>query len=315
MKARRLQTPGAWSVERGACGPRRWNAPHSRGFATLTSGPSAPRSTLRPPPAAFPRAFTLVEMLIAISIFSLVLVAIYSSWTAILRASKSGQQAAATMQRLRIVARVLEDSLSSATLFVANNRYYSFVAENGNDPSLSFVARLPSDFPRSGNFGDFDVRRLFFTVEPGPYSGRQLVMRQVPMLMDLNSGSDNRLMEDEKNHPVVLARNVQEFKFLFWDQQQNDWVDEWTLTNQLPKGIVVTLRLADTARFGSAQEQITRIISLPAIGVPPFWEMPRGLPPAPGPGGIPPPGNAPPGTLPGVIQPSPPPGGTPGGPK
>jgi prepilin-type N-terminal cleavage/methylation domain-containing protein len=274
-----------------------------------------------------PRAFTLLEMLVAISIFSLVLVAIYSSWTAILRASKTGQRAAATMQRLRMVVRVLENSLGSATLFVQNYQYYGFVAQNGNDPTLSFVARLSKDFPRGGNFGDFDLRRLIFSVEPGPDSSRQLVMRQIPIMMDLNSGSDNPLIVDEKNHPVVLAKNVQEFKFLLWDPQQYDWVDEWKQTNQLPRGIVVTLRLADTSRRGSAQEEITRIISLPATGVQVIWEMPRGMPgmppgTAPGmppPGGIGPPGTVPPGgvapgTLPGVIQPSQGPGRIGGGP-
>ena len=123
----------------------------------------------------------------------------------------------------------------------------AFVVQNGENPSLSFVARLSKDFPRSGNFGDFDLRRLIFTVEPGPDSSRQLVMRQIPIMMDLNANSDNALIVDEKNHPVVLAKNVREFKFLLWDPQQNDWVDEWTQTNQLPRGIVVTLRLADTA--------------------------------------------------------------------
>jgi hypothetical protein len=261
-------------------------------------------------------------MLIAIALFSLVLVAIYSSWTAILRSSKSGQQAAATMQRLRIVARILEDSLGSATCFVQNYAYYSFVAQNGSDhPTLSFVARLSKDFPRSGNFGDFDLRRLFFSVESGPDSSSQLVLRQVPIMMDLDTSPDNPMMVDEKNHPVVLARNVQEFKFLLWDQKQNDWVDEWKETNQLPRGIIVTLRLADTTRLGSAQEEITRIISLPATGVPLIWQMPRGMPGPgmpgmpgmPGPGGVQPPGTTPPGTLPGVIQPSPLPGGTGGG--
>ncbi|MGO8674634.1 MAG: type II secretion system protein J [Limisphaerales bacterium] len=273
-------------------------------------------STAVPSSPARRGAFTLMEMLIAISIFSLVLLAIYSSWTAILRASKSGIRAAATMQRLRMVVRVLENSLGSATLFVYNYQYYAFVVQNGENPSLSFVARLSKDFPRSGNFGDFDLRRLIFTVEPGPDSSRQLVMRQIPIMMDLNANSDNALIVDEKNHPVVLAKNVRDLKFLLWDPQQNDWVDEWTQTNQLPRGIVVTLRLADTALRGSAQEELTRIISLPASGVQVIWELPRGMPGAtpgmpgaPGPGGIGapgtvPPGGMPPGTIPGVIQPS-----------
>ena len=81
-------------------------------------------------PASAP-AFTLVEIMIAIGIFSMVLAAIYSSWTAILRASKTGLDAAASAQRARITIRVLEDSLGSAQSFAANLPYYYFDAENG----------------------------------------------------------------------------------------------------------------------------------------------------------------------------------------
>lgn len=246
------------------------------------------------------RAFTLLEILISIAIFSLVLTAIYSSWTAILRSSKVGLQAAATVQRSRIVVRVLENSLGSVMSYAANLQHYGFVAENGNEAMLSFVAHLSKDFPRSGNFGDLDVRRVIFSLESSHDYGRQLVLRQIPMLMDLNSGSDNRLIIDEKNHPVVLAKNVTEFKFQFWDPRRNEWTDEWKQTNQLPKGMIITLRLADTSRPGSAQEEITRIISLPAVSVTPNWQMPRGMPgmPGAGPPGAVPPGGAAPGTVP-----------------
>ncbi len=261
-------------------------------------------------PAPARGGFTLFEMMIAIAIFSLVLVAIYSSWTAILRSAKSGQRAAATVQRLRICVRVLEDSLGSAMSFIQNQRYYSFVAENGDEPMLSFVARLSRDFPRGGHFGDFDVRRLIFSVESARDGSRQLVLRQVPLMMDLESGSQNPMMVDEKNHPLVLAKNVREFKFQFWDLKRSEWVDEWKFTNQLPRGIIVTLKLADTTRLGSAEEEITRIIQLPAGGVALMWQMPRGMPGMPAPGMMPGPGGMPPvPAQPGVIQPSPTPGG------
>jgi type II secretion system protein J len=224
-------------------------------------------------------AFTLVEILIAISILALVVTAIYSSWTAILRSSKAGLQAAATVQRSRIVVRVLEDSLGSALSFAANQPYYSFVAENGNDASLSFVARLAKSFPRSGKFGDLDVRRLTFSLESGTSGSRELVLRQCPIVMDLDV--------DEKNHPVVLARNVREFQLQFWDARLNDWVDEWKQTNQLPRGIMVTLKLADTAQSSFAQEEITRIINLPATAVQRNWQMPQGGPATPGAPGLP----------------------------
>jgi len=220
------------------------------------------------------QAFTLLEMLIAISILALIITAIYSSWTAILRASKVAQEATASVQRARIVIRVLEDSLGSAHAFAQNMAYYSFVAENGGDSSLSFVARLAKSFPRSGKFGDFDVRRLTFSLEAGRLGNKQLVLRQTPLLLDTD--------DEEKNHPLVLAENVREFKTEFWDTRRNDWLDEWTQTNQLPKLVRIILRLADNPTSLNQREPITRIISLPSVIVQPVWQKPLQIPGAPG---------------------------------
>ena len=230
-------------------------------------------------------AFTLVEMMVAIGIFSFVLAAIYSSWTAILRASKTGIEAAASAQRARITIRVLEDSLGSAQSFAANLPHYYFDAQNGNDAVLSFVARLSKSFPRSGKFGDMDVRRVTFSVESAPDGGSQLVLRQNPLVMDLD--------QDEKEHPIVLAKNVKGFEMQFWATDKNppDWVDEWKeqKTNQLPALIMITLQLADNAHSSRITEEITRIISLPAVTVQPVWQVPRaaGQPGAPGTPGAP----------------------------
>src|SRR5208283_3966164 len=142
-----------------------------------------------------PRAFTLVEIMIAITIFSLVLAAIYSTWSLVLRASKAGEEAAAQVQRQRIAVRTIEDSLMCIQSFQASIQYYTFIVQNGDAPVLSFVARLPDYFPRNGRFGDFNLRRLTFTVEAGPDSENDLVLRQSPILMDMD--------QDEQNFPLV----------------------------------------------------------------------------------------------------------------
>lgn len=211
--------------------------------------------------------------MIAIGIFSLILAAIYSSWTSILRCSKTGLEAAASAQRARITVRVLEDSLASAQSYAANLPYYSFVAENGDDATLSFVARLSKSFPRSGKFGDLDMRRVTFAVEAAPDGGHQLVLRQNPLVMDLDT--------DEKEHPIVLAKNVKSFDMLFWAADKNppDWVDEWReqKTNQLPKMVMITLKLADNPQSSRITEEITRIISIPSMTVQPVWQVTRGF--------------------------------------
>jgi prepilin-type N-terminal cleavage/methylation domain-containing protein len=216
--------------------------------------------------------FTLVEIMIAIGLLSLVLAAIYSSWTAILRASKTGLDAAASAQRARVTVRVLEDSLGSAQSFAANLPYYYFAAENGDSPVLSFVARLSKSFPRSGKFGDLDVRRVTYSLEAGPDGSRQLVLRQNPLVMDPD--------KDEKDYPIVLAKNVKGLEMQFWDSNKNppEWVEEWEgpKTNQLPKMIMLTLKLADNPHSSRITEEITRIISIPAMTVQPVWQGARG---------------------------------------
>jgi len=220
--------------------------------------------------------FTLVEILVSLAILSLVVAAIYSSWTAILRASKVGLEAAASAQRSRVTMRKLEDSLTCAQMFTLNAPYYSFVALNGSEATLSFVARLPQSFPRSGRFGDFDVRRLTYTVEQGKDGRNALVLRQQPILMELD--------EDEKNFPVVLAQDVKEFSMEFYDPRLRDWVNEWRQTNQLPKLIKFTIgvRHTDSHHVQTVQET-TRIVALPSAGVPPQLQVPN-LPPGGGPG-------------------------------
>src|SRR5438876_11514414 len=97
------------------------------------------------------RAFTLVEIMIAVAVFAAVMIAIYSSWSAILRGSRIGQEAAAEAQRSRVAVRALENSLMSLQMFLANIKYYYFTATPGaNLPRLGSFAIRPNAFPGIG---------------------------------------------------------------------------------------------------------------------------------------------------------------------
>jgi general secretion pathway protein J len=211
------------------------------------------------------QGFTLLELMVALALLGMVVAAVYSSWSAIVRGSRVGLTAAAAAQRSRIAVQTLEEALTSARCFAADVQYYAFIGENGNDASLSFVSRLAKSFPRGGRFGDFDVRRVTFSLEPGPESGRQLVMRQNPILMNPDI--------DEEEHPVVLAKNVKEFQLEFWDGHSRDWLDEWTQSNKLPLMVRITLRLTDDNSTRVVKEAI-REIALPAVTVPADWQAP-----------------------------------------
>lgn len=226
-------------------------------------------------------AFTLLEIMVALTLLSVIIIAIYSSWNSILKGSKVALDTAAATQRTRISMRTLQDSLLSACVFNANQRYYSFLADSEGDfASLSFVARLPKSFPRSGKFGDLDVRRLNFQVEEGTDGKKQLVLRQSPILMDPD--------EDEQKFPLILAKDVNKFILEFWDATNTDWSAEWTLTNRLPQMVKVTLALGRLDQFSTApQEAVTGVVAMPAQPVRVEWQMPQLG--AGGGGGVPPP--------------------------
>ena len=208
------------------------------------------------------RAFTLIEIMIALAIFGIIVAAIYSTWTLVLRASKVGQAAAAQVQRERIAVRTIEDSLTCIQSFQASPQYYSFVVQNGDQALLSFAARLPDIFPRSKRFDGFPVRRLTYTVEPGPDLENDLVLRQSPILMDMD--------EDEKNYPLVLARNVKKFVVECLDTNKNEWVKEWTETNAIPLQVRYALILGgNNDSSGRAPVLgVTNIVTFPSVMLP-----------------------------------------------
>jgi len=208
------------------------------------------------------RAFTLIEVMIAMTIFSLVVAAIYSSWDLIWRAARVSQAAAAQVQRQRVAIHTIEDALTCVQSFQASMQYYSFIV-NEDPPELQFTARLPDNFPRNGKFGDLNVRQLQFTLEAGPDSEKDLMLRQKPILLDMDA--------DEQKNPLVLARNVQTFKVECWDTNQAEWTTEWDNTNSIPPLIRVNLVLGgNNNHFGDAAPTlaVTRVIAVPSQTMP-----------------------------------------------
>ncbi len=233
----------------------------------------------------FLQAFTLIEIMVAIAIFMMVLAAIYSTWALVTRATIVGQSAAAQAQRQRIALRTIEDALMCCQSFQASQKYYSFILQNGQSPVFSFTARLPEIFPRNGKFGDFNLRRVTFSLEAAEEfgAGKNLVLRQNPILMDMD--------EDEQKNPLILARNVKTFAVECWDTNQLDWVTEWENTNSIPPLIRVGLVLGGNTEAGANAPElsIVRAFSMPSSMMPAAVQHGTANGPgAPGGGGLPP---------------------------
>jgi general secretion pathway protein J len=215
------------------------------------------------------RGFTIIELITAMVIFSLVVAAIFSTYIAVTNGAVAANRTAAAAQRSRVALRTLEEALGATRSFTADSQYYTFDADNGTEPYLSFVASLSPSFPRSGRFPGFGIRRVTFALESGPEWGKRLVLRQNPVLMDLN--------DDEQNAPLVLANDVRKFEMQFWDKKKTDWLDEWTETNQLPQMVKFTVQFGGGDPQSPPEEEITRIVALPSVAVQPQWQAPGAM--------------------------------------
>lgn len=217
------------------------------------------------------RGFTLIEIMVAIAIFALLVGAVYSTWVVIIKSAQVGQEVAAQAQRQRIAILTIEDSLTCIQSFQASMQYYAFNVTNGDDPTLSFVARVPAVFPRNGKF-DSDLRRLTFSVEPVSATENDLLLRQNEILMNMDP--------QEQSTPLVLARYVKAFAVECWDTNAMDWATEWDSTNTIPTLVRITLVLGGN-RLDSGDTAPTlnfvREIAIPSGTLPVIAQ--GGLPP------------------------------------
>jgi type II secretion system protein J len=202
-------------------------------------------------------AFTLVEILIAMGIFGMIMVAIYASWSAIMRGTRVGLTAAAEVQRTRVAIHALEESLGSAVMYADNSIYYSFFADTaGQFAYLSFVARLPQSFPGSGLFEGQSLRRVTFQVD----KDKNLILSQ-STLLDIS----------DKPYTIKLAPNARVFAAEFYNPRKNEWLPEWIATNQLPTMVRVAIDFGE-AHAGGKRATIRSIpltaVPISRIGVP-----------------------------------------------
>jgi prepilin-type N-terminal cleavage/methylation domain-containing protein len=229
------------------------------------------------------KGFTLIEIMVAIGVLGSLMVAIFASWQAIMKSSQIGITASVEAHRNRIAVRAINDALASAVMHELNLPYYAFVTDTSGDFSaFSLVSHLPESFPGSGLFHDQPVRRVTFSVEP-TNSVNQLILRQNPILAPLEQG--------QEPYPLILAKQVGQFKLEFFDMRAGEWLPEWINTNQLPA--MVRFNLGFTRPDSKEVDEgriIERIVHIPGQTVQAAWQRPvvpagmanpNGLPTAP----------------------------------
>jgi len=202
------------------------------------------------------RGFTLIEMLVAVSVSSVILLMIYTAYTSILRTVSYGSAVSSYYEELNFALKKIDRDISS--LYWKPDGSAGIISSVQNNSSLlSFVTYDYKDNRIINNpaeqFPLFDVYRVSYYLKPdntGRFS--DLIRRSEPGYGDLPV---------ESGKEEIILSKVIDYKVTF--SLRNDWTDRWDTreNKRLPAGVKTVIIIENI----SGRQEKYDILSIPDI--------------------------------------------------
>jgi general secretion pathway protein J len=184
------------------------------------------------------RGFTLLELLVALSVFSLVSVMAYSGLRTVLQSKQHTEQRAARIQQLQSAVMLLERDLAQFVDRPVRDEFgdpqQALLSADYGDTRLAFTRagyRNPTGLPRS------NLQRVAYGLE------EEALVRLAWPVLDRAQGSEP--------YRGVLLEGVRELQLRFMDEER-EWQGQWPPEGlapdapiPLPRAVEVTLELED----------------------------------------------------------------------
>jgi hypothetical protein len=174
------------------------------------------------------QAFTLLEAVIATSIFMLLMVGVAALWSASWKAVDKISGSGLARSESDILLRRLGEAADASVFHTKPKALYSWKLGDSltlNSADISFVTTFPPDAGEP-NVERAPVERILLKIRDED-GRRSLVMFAAPFTME----------EGEWQREVVLMDGVEGFRVRFWDEQQKDWTDRWDDEAKAPKAV------------------------------------------------------------------------------
>jgi prepilin-type N-terminal cleavage/methylation domain-containing protein len=214
------------------------------------------------------RGFTLIEILVAITILSLATALVFESFVSVTNTTDIAREEAARLRERQYIWRNFSENMNAIYSDAACQiTEFALLGEDGAGPagpgdSLSFCTSLP--MPGSGALpgqlrgvsysvvgpdeADADAPTAGFSTDPGSenYAPAYLLIVESPVVHE----SDGVSVDEEAEDEMARVRQVPitSMDILYYDNETEEWVDDWDSIEQqrLPWAIEVMITLART---------------------------------------------------------------------
>jgi len=196
--------------------------------------------SLRINPQNSGKGFSLIEIIVATAIASIILLIVYSTYSSSLRSIKDMTGFAEFYENINLAILKIDRDISN-TYFKRGNNNLCFICKIDNDNSrLSFVSADHCDFNIKGNiknpFYSSDIKEIGYYLEED---------RDNPGLYLLFKREEAHYNEDPENggEENIILENVTELKFEF--KSGNNWVERWDskLNQKFPTAVRTTINV------------------------------------------------------------------------
>jgi len=200
--------------------------------------------------------FTLIEVLVALTILVVAFTIIWSAFSTTVRAWQKGGELLEDLRHGDFVMEQLVSAMRSAAFFQNAPDKYGFRMENGNRSypadKISWVtsstAFMPPDSPYQQG-----LHRIVFTIENNEDGDEAVAIRALSHL------SEDDPFEEE---PWFISSEVKGIDCRFYNFEDEAWEKDWEDTNALPSLVEVTLYMDPITEYGDPVK-MQRLVEIP----------------------------------------------------
>lgn len=187
------------------------------------------------PPFAVQKGFTLLELLISLTIIAVIVVMISGALRVGIKAWEKGEQDIESLQRQRIVLDMIKRQLSSLCdrkITDKNNKTISLKGDSASLSFLSYLAVIPGN-----KFGLVYVK---YEVIPEENETKRLAVYEKNVVL-LEKDADISNPNEEDFYDLIPRAHHIEFEYLTQKDENFEWVPAWD--PDIEKGIPLAIKI------------------------------------------------------------------------
>ncbi len=180
-------------------------------------------------------AFSLLEAVVAVLIFSLLMITVAMVWSVSWKASERIARGGAHDQGAPLVLQRLTQAVEASVFREQPAQLYAWRGEDQGGGGeewdrVSFVTSMAPDVAESSR-ETAPLERVMIQAQARDGGGHQLVMLAGPLTMD----------DKDWQRQTVLLDHLASFRLRYWSEERRDWVDGWRDDGHAPRAVQISL--------------------------------------------------------------------------